>query len=435
MSLREYLNASYAEEMTLPVAIFGYGASGRAVKELLGKLGVESAIYDQRVGDRSEVRRNFTEKRAERHRLVIHSPAFGAAHPWIELARKNGCHVLSEIEFAQQLRRGPTLVVTGTNGKTTLQEFITFALKRAGVSAVATGQNAYPLSRLAIRTELDGVTAVCELTPRTGLPLSAFRYDALFWINFHEDHIEDRGERGALFAEYLRLLELSPEAVIYAGPSVEEEARLLGLELPGRVRTAREEDYPDWDLPNYSAFATKIHRPALALFRRYWNDEGLGDSLLKSAAENFEVRAHRLHLCATVGLTEYWNDSKANNFAATQVALENFRTPSVWIGGGHYRGGDLEAFAASIGSHLVGAVLIGDVAGKLAEILKAKGIKCEVAGDLKEAVNAAFHMAETELRVVFSPGFIAGTDYGDFVERGMCFENAVLGLKHWRGGA
>ena len=42
-------------------------------------------------------------------------------------------------------------------------------------------------------------------------------------------------------------------------------------------------------------------------------------------------------------------------------------------------------------------------------------------------------IARTEVPVVFSPGFVPGEEYGDFMERGICFENAVLGLKHQRG--
>jgi hypothetical protein len=42
-------------------------------------------------------------------------------------------------------------------------------------------------------------------------------------------------------------------------------------------------------------------------------------------------------------------------------------------------------------------------------------------------------MADGEVPVVFSPGFIPGDEYGDLVERGICFENAVLGLKHQKG--
>ncbi|NDV63295.1 hypothetical protein G0Q06_12590 [Puniceicoccales bacterium CK1056] len=433
MSLLETIPDHYRKLLKSPVGILGVGASGQAVTQLLEKLGAHYVIYDERTGEEGAVTHAFTPEEAKRHKLIIHSPAFRLDHPWIGIAEGAGCHLVSEIDFAQQLRRGPTLVVTGTNGKTTLQEFITFSLKRSGISAVGAGQNQYPLSRLAVRPELDGVTAVCEIGLSYAVPLKEFRFDALFWTNFHEDHVEDPATRKALFEQLIRLSKLSPKAGLYFGDSVFETAAEHGLEMPSRARPLTPEDYPDWDLPSSSAFATDIHRPALALFRRWWLENGHSDSLLKSAAESFEVRAHRLHLLSIIGKTQFWNDSNAGNFAATEAALKNFGGPVVWIGGGHYRGGDLQRFISSIAPCLRGAVVTGDVNARLLPVLREKGVPSSGSGDLRSAVEEAFNMAGGDVPIVFSPGFVAGEEYENVIERGICYENAVLGLKHQRG--
>lgn len=433
MSLRENIPEAYREALERQVAILGVGASGQAVRGLLNQLGADSVFYDERSGDEDSVLRSLTPHEAQQHGLVIHSPAFRMDHPWLEVARAARCIVVSELEFAQQFRRGPTLVVTGTNGKTTLQEFITFCLKRSGISAVAAGQNQYPLSRLAVRPELDGVTAVCEVSGHYTRPLRSFRFETLFWTNFHEDHLEDMDSRRGLFEAVLHLHKLSPGARLYFGRSVFESARQFGLQLPDGALGVRPEDVPGWDLPQHSAFATSIHRPTLALFRRYWRDMGYSDSLLKSAAESFEVRAHRLHVTTRVGQVAFWNDSGARNFAATEAALDHFDEPVVWIGGGHYRGGDLRVFAGRLQPRLQAAVVSGDAGERLLPILRKLGVPARQAADLRGAVQRAYQMAEGEVPVVFSPGFPAGVEFGDFMERGMCFENAVLGLKHQMG--
>ncbi len=433
MSLLENIPDQYKELLKKPVAVFGFGASGKATVDILKKLGVSFTSYDQRAGDEDSVVRVFDAGSAERHGLVIHSPAFRMDHQWIEMAIAKGCCVVSEIDFAQQLRNGPTLVVTGTNGKITLQEFITFSLKRTGISAVAVGQNSYPLSRLAVRPELDGVTAVCEMGASYIVPLKEFRFDALFWINFHEDHIESQEERRSAFDEFRKLLKMCPQGAVYAGESVLEEAKFLNCSLPENVITVSEEDFPDWDLPASSAFATSIHRPVLALFRRYWLDCGYSDSLLKGAAEHFEVRAHRLHVSSVIGKTAFWNDANAGNFAAARAAIGNFDSQVVWIAGGQYRGGDLNKFIDLIQKDLKGVVVTGNAAWQLLPILEDRGIPCRGVLNLRQAVEVAFDMAKGEVPVVFSPGFVHGEEYGDLVERGICFENAVLGLKHQKG--
>jgi hypothetical protein len=283
--------------------------------------------------------------------------------------------------------------------------------------------------------ELDGVTAVCEMGPAYIEPLKVFRYDALFWINFHEDHLESDEQLREAFKGFARLIDLTPEGLVYVGESVVEAAGLLGCELPDSIRVVGQSDYPDWELPNTSAFATVIHRPALALFRRYWLDCGYADSLLKSAAEHFEVRVNRLHVTSTVGKVNFWNDANARNFAATRAAINNFKTPVVWIGGGQYRGGDLNRFMDQIGKSLVGAVIVGNSAWHLLPILEDRGIPCHGALNLTNAVEMAYDMSRGKYPVVYSPGFIPGEQYSDLAERGICFENAVLGLKHQKGNA
>ena len=433
MSLKENIPAFYRDLLDKPVAVLGSDSNGRAASDLLRKLKVPHVIYDASSGDDAEVQRDFSRTAASSHRLVVHGPSYGNNHPWIGLALAAGCCVSSEMDFAQQFRRGPTLVVTGTNGKTTLQEFITFSLKRIGVSAMAVGQNAYPLSRLAMHEELDGVTAVCELGQAAMQALKTFRFDALFWTNFHEDHLENEPDRKQAFDACRRLLHLSPGAHLYLGESVLAEAERLQSGLHGDVRPVRPEDVPEWDLPANSAFATSIHLPALALFRRFWLERGYADSLLKSAAEHFEVRAHRLHLTTRVGRTPYWNDANSSNFAAALAALENFDEPVVWIGGGHYRGGDLLRFIEAAKGRLKGAVITGNAAWHLLPALEDAGVPCRGALNLRSAVESAFEMAHGESPVVFSPGFVPGEDFGDLSERGICFENAVLGLKHQKG--
>jgi UDP-N-acetylmuramoylalanine--D-glutamate ligase len=416
--------------MTRRVAVVGYGSAGHALVNLLKRTGRIAVVYDERSGESGQVIHEFSAEMAAEHDLVIHSLAFAPQHPWLQLAREAGCKVISEIEFAQHLRSGPTILVVGTNGKTTLQEFITFALKRMGHGAVAVGPGKSPLSRLVVHPELDGMTAVCEFTPERARHLQEFRFDALFWTNFHEDHHEHVEDRLHAFNAYAHLMELSPAAQLYVGDSVVAAAAQLGYNLPERVQTLRPQDYADWELTEPSAFATVVHRPALALFRRYWLEKGYSDSLLRSAAEHFEVRAHRLHPVTWVGEVCFWNDAKSANFAATAAAMNNFSEPLVWIGGGVYRGGDLERFVDGFSAGLHGAVLLGEAGKLLLPILTARGIRCVYCEHLKQAVETAFQMTQGRAPVVYSPGFVAGAVYSSSIERGICFENAVLGLKH-----
>ena len=71
-----------------PVAIFGAGISGRAAAGLVGELGGTSIAYDRAAAGAIA---EFTAADASRHALVVLSPGFPAAHPWLGLARSAGC--------------------------------------------------------------------------------------------------------------------------------------------------------------------------------------------------------------------------------------------------------------------------------------------------------------------------------------------------------
>jgi len=133
----EFLSARFSH----PAAILGGGVSGGGARALLSSLGASTAIYD-RDGE------PFTEARAREHRFVVFSPGFSLHHPWLEVARKAGCICMAEIDFASVFWLGRIVAVTGTNGKTTLTEFLTHALGCAGRRARAAGNIGLPLSRL-----------------------------------------------------------------------------------------------------------------------------------------------------------------------------------------------------------------------------------------------------------------------------------------------
>src|SRR5215213_3471036 len=93
--------------LTQPVAIFGGGVSGAGVCAVLADLGVGSVIYD----DKSIP---FTLKAARAHRLVVYSPGFAPEHPWLAMARAEGCECRGELDFASLFWRGSVVAVTGT---------------------------------------------------------------------------------------------------------------------------------------------------------------------------------------------------------------------------------------------------------------------------------------------------------------------------------
>lgn len=408
-----------------PVAVLGLGVSGRAAGGLLERMGLTWIGYDER----TRPDQPFDARAADRHRHVVASPGFPASHPWLAAARAAGCTVWGEHELAASCWPGPLYAVTGSNGKTTLVEFLASALRAEGRPAHPVGNNGRPLSDLAATPEaVPEAIAVCEISSFQAESALRFSADALLWPNFCATHLDRYGEVSAYFRAKWNLLASLRAPRFYCGESVRAAAAAEGLAWPDYARVFPEESPPGLHPPPGAAYAHPAQRRNLPPLFAFWSDLGLSEEGLRAALERFPARPHRLGRVAETGGLTFWNDSKATNFTAVLGALEAFPAPVLWIGGGQDRGGDLAGFARSLAGRVRVALLIGETAPALAGRLAGGGVEARVCPGLEEAVEAAAEAARPGEAVVFSPGFSSFDQFSSYGERGARFNAAVFQL-------
>ncbi len=314
MTIPEFLNSRLAR----PVAVFGAAVSGEGAVALLSRLGASAVTYDRSGAE-------FTTEAARRHGLVIFSPGFTLHHPWLELARKSGCICLAEIDFASLFWRGRIVAITGTNGKTTLTEFLSRALSSAGRRAVAAGNIGLPFSRVV--ADEDGgapeLTAICEVSSFQAEQLGHFSADALLWTNFAEDHLERHRSMDQYFAAKWELVLRTRTGHFFAGSSVLRHAVQFGHTVPSGSHVPTEGLPPDPRLAG-TPFEHYPQRENFILASAWWLSEGLDESAILASARSFRIGRHRLSRVAVIDGVAYWNDSKATNFHAVEAALAGF---------------------------------------------------------------------------------------------------------------
>jgi UDP-N-acetylmuramoylalanine--D-glutamate ligase len=411
-----------------PVAVLGYGVSGQAATALLQQCGCGVEPYDEKPAP--GVRGEFGPVEAKRHDLVVYSPGFPQDHPWLKTAHTAGCECLGEMDFASLFWQGRLIAVTGTNGKTTLTEFLATALRRQGLSTVPAGNIGHPLSRLDDLGSTAERTAVCEISSFQSEGLRHLRPHVLLWTNFDEDHLDRYANLRDYFEAKWNLVARLAEPKLIVGESVAQAAAKFGRQLPAFAKVARREG-SEHLVPADSVFASHPQSENYLIARAFWEMEGRPLAVLEETARSFSTRRHRLARIAEWEGVTYWNDSKGTNFHATLAALETFPQPVIWIGGGKSKGGDIEGFAGRAAGRVREAFLIGETAGVLATGLHQRGVAALVCETLREAVERA-HQAGRQsapASVLFSPGFSSFDMFHDYAERGLAFEQAVLGLK------
>lgn len=405
-----------------PVAIFGGGVSGEGVRALLHALGAIGMIYDAKTTD-------FTAAAAAKHELVVFSPGFAPEHPWLKLADAAGLLCLGELDFGALFWRGRVVAITGTNGKTTLTEFLTHALRSVGQPAEAAGNIGRPLSRLAAETGggAPEVIAVCEASSFQTETLQHFHADATLWTNFAEDHLERHPGLEAYFSAKWNLVTRTAAGGLFAGPAVLRYARKFGRTLPNDAVVATEAAPADARLAG-TVFADYPQRENFLLAAAWWQAGGRALPALYAAAKSFRLGRHRLARVGEHDGVTFWNDSKATNFHAVEAALGGFTQPVVLIAGGKAKGGDLAGFVKRIGPRVKHACLIGETQPALAAFCVAERVPHTVCASLADAVHTAAAQAASGDAVLLSPGFASFDMFRNYEDRGDQFEKLVREL-------
>ena len=420
------LSPSINAHLDRPIAVLGMGISGQSVDLLIKHLGLTCIRYDRRKDAADQ--NTFSLDDASQHGLAVCSPGFDPNHPWLELAREAGCLCLNELDFASLFWSKRIIGVTGTNGKTTLTEFLAFALRFMGLSAIAVGNNGRPLSSI-IGQEKEEFIAVCEISSFQAESLRYCPLDALLWTNFDEDHLDRYASMRDYFVAKANLIKRLRQPLCFIGKSVSIAATYHGSSLPSFAATVDVEE--EANLPfalkgkGERRFGQVPQKENFLLALAYWKSQQWSDAFLYEAAEHFPLPAHRLALIANHRGVSFWNDSKATNFAATLAALKRFSSPVLWLGGGKPKGGDMNGFVQSLCKKVKRAYLFGTTAELLARAFCAQDISYQRVNGVKEAVSAAIAEAQPGDDVLFSPGFSSLDHFSSFAERGNTFIKAV----------
>lgn len=127
------------------VVIAGLGVSGTSLAEVLRERGTHVIGVDERKPEADL--HSFDDVDWDHVDYVMSSPVFNPRTPFVLEAQRRGIPVMSEVEFAWQLRvnnertgtPAPWIGITGTNGKTSTTEMTSEMLTACGLDAPTAG--------------------------------------------------------------------------------------------------------------------------------------------------------------------------------------------------------------------------------------------------------------------------------------------------------
>lgn len=146
---------------------------------------------------------------------------------------------------------------------------------------------------------------------------------------------------------------------------------------------------------------------------------GKSNEAIIKALGTFNGVRHRVQYVLTADGRKYYNDSKATDIEATQVALRSFDHNVVLLAGGLDRGYTFEKLEKDFSEHVKGIVLFGETKHLLEDTAKKAGVSdIKIVDNLKQAVPLAIKMSQPGDVVLLSPANASWDQYDTFEQRG-----------------
>ena len=370
--------------------------------------------------------------------LLIVSPGVGLEEPWLQQAREQGATLSSDVELFLQQVDTLIVVITGSNGKTTVASLTAVMLQAAGFKVELAGNIGVPV--LDIITKAQAADAlVLELSSFQLERLPRLKATAACVLNLSEDHMDRYASFEAYRQAKLNIYEGATTCIVNQDDVLTLPNKLAGRQLVSFGQEKPADFYVDGEKLCYQdSLLVKTSDLKLSGKHNYANVlaafaccQALGASLQAAAkgAEQFKGIKHRCEWVAEIEGVTYINDSKGTNVGATLAAISGLGCGKniMLIAGGEDKAGDYRPLKAAINKHVKQLVLIGECASKIAAQTAAKNA-C-FAQDMQEAIQLATQSAKSGDIVLLSPACASFDMFKNYEHRGDVFIESVTSLE------
>lgn len=447
------------------VLVLGLAKSGVNAARLLVKLGAFVTVNDKKKFDDNPEAQSLLAEGIrvitgshplalldEDFALMVKNPGIPYDNPLVAGALKKGIPVITEPELAYEVSEATFIGVTGTNGKTTTTTMISLMLNQnrpAGKAYVA-GNIGVPASKVA-QSVTSKDTMVTELSSFMLMGITKLKPHIAVLTNVYTAHIDYHGSREKYIEAKMRIVMNQTADDYFVVNWDNPEWRELSKQTKGQVVPFSRQDNIEtgaYEKDGMLYFrgeailpASEINVPgdhnvenalaALAVAKL----SGQSNEAIAEVLRTFTGVKHRLQFVTEWQQRRFYNDSKATDIEATEMALKGFKQPVVLLAGGLDRGFTFERLVPALKAHVKAMVLFGETADLLKQAGEAAGIPTiELTKDVATALPIGYGLSEPGDIVLLSPANASWDQYPNFEVRGQVFIDGVDELKRKNGG-
>jgi UDP-N-acetylmuramoylalanine--D-glutamate ligase len=379
---------------------------------------------------------------------VMKSPGISEKVPIVKALLALNIPVISEIEFASRYTQAHITAITGSNGKTTTTLLTYHLLKEAGFHVGLAGNIGKSFAWQVAEENFDFYV----------LEISSFQLDGCFRfrpniaiiLNITPDHL-DRYEynfdhyvaskfritKNQQKTDYL-ILDADDEAILKYNMKNKTNAQIITFSVEQKVSNGAFLNQNNMDF-NIKETSFSIDKDVFPMPGKHNIKNAMAATstaillnirkqTIRESMMNFQGVPHRLEQVSKVKNVSYINDSKATNVNAVFYALDDIKSPIVWIVGGVDKGNDYSELMPLVHEKVKAMICLGldnkklisafgDIVDTLVEV-----------DSMEEAVRLSQILSESGDTVLLSPACASFDLFENYEDRGNKFKEAVRSL-------
>lgn len=438
------------------VLVVGLAKSGMNAAKLLKELGASVTVNDRKnIDDNPDAKELLDEGIQvitgghplslldEGFELIVKNPGIPYTNPIIAKAMEKGLPIITEPELAYEISEAPMIGVTGTNGKTTTTTLISLMLNQErkqgqafvagniGVSSVAVAKKA---------TQNDVI--VTELSSFQLCGIDKLKPEIAVITNIYEAHTDYHQTRENYVKAKMRITENQDSNDFFVINWDLEELRELAKTSYAKVipfsRLAKIQTgayvkdgnicyqdevimkTDDVNIPGEHNIENILAAIVVVKIK------GVKNSAIKDVLTTFTGVRHRTQFVSTWHHRKFYNDSKATNIEATEMAVKGFSQPIILLAGGLDRGFTFEKLVPVLKQHVKAMIVFGETADLMKDAGEAAGItEIKRVTDVVAAVPEAYKLSTDNDIILLSPAAASWDQYPSFEVRGDQYIDAV----------
>ena len=401
----------------LSFLVYGLGSSGQSVVKFFEKKNIKNyTVWDD------QEKKLFIDKRTKNLKKTLKHVDYIVLSPGISLNKKKNLirfkkKIITDIDFLYLLNKNfKSVVITGTNGKSTTCKLITHLLKKNKFKVLLGGNIGTPILDLKVTSNSYVVIEASSFQ----LEHSKFICpDFAFLLNITNDHIDWHGNIQSYKDSKLKIFKLQKK----------DQFALINNNFK---KTFKKRNFTSkLIVPKENSYRKIKHKIKNHYLKLSINNENMSfayafsklvrvsEKKFITAVNSFTGLSHRYEVFLKKKNVVFINDSKATSFESTKYALLNSKN-IYWILGGLPKKND-KIFLSKIKKNIIKCYLIGKNITFFKKQIQDKVIY-SICNNLKKALTKIFKDIKSDNKknssVLLSPAAASYDQFINFEKRG-----------------